>query len=449
MANPLVLIVDDEVDTTEGLVDFLALHDYQSAQATNLKEAKEKVAGTRFDAVLLDLRLPDGNALDWLPELRDQHPHLAVIVITGQGDDIPTAVEAMQRGADQFLTKPVNPDQLTAALKKCIQLERLKKHESVRQRLAREEGPFFGESEAAKRMWELAGTAAENNSVIMIQGETGSGKGVLARWIHDNSSRCEGDFVEVNCSSLGGDLLASELFGHRKGAFTSAVEDREGLIEIADQGTLFLDEIGDMDLPVQAQLLKVLEERTFRRVGETRNRRSDFRLICATNKDLPAETEHGRFRSDLYYRIHVFPIEVPPLRRRMEDLPALAESILREFGRPHPALSQDVLQMLHQYAWPGNIRELRNVLERACLLSSGEPLAPSHFSGLGGGASAPAQEPILPDEDWGLDAQEARHIQRCLQAFDGKVPDAAQALGVSRATLYRKLKRHGILQEQM
>jgi DNA-binding NtrC family response regulator len=356
---------------------------YSITTAANLQMAKQCVADNGFDAVLLDLQLPDGNALSWIPELKKTHPDLPVVVLTGTGD-VPTAVKAMKSGAENYLTKPVETDNLEMTIRTALELGDLRRQNRIKLRLDRTAEPFFGDSPAIADLMKLLSVAADSDTVLLVQGETGTGKGVLAKWVHENSHRAPEAFVELNCSCLKGDLLRSELYGHVKGSFTSAVADREGLIELADKGTLFLDEIGDMDLAVQTQLLKTIEERTFRRVGENRIRKSDFRLICATNKDLLKETESGTFRKDLYYRICVFPITVPPLRDRIQDLAGLAAYFLREFGRKTLIVPSDVLAMLKDYEWPGNIRELRNMLERAALLAQNEPLVPEYFPGLTG-----------------------------------------------------------------
>jgi transcriptional regulator with PAS, ATPase and Fis domain len=267
------------------------------------------------------------------------------------------------------------------------------------------------------------------------------GKGVLARWIHDNSRRQSEAFVELNCSSLKGELLRSELFGHVKGAFTSAIKDREGLIEVADGGTLFLDEIGDMDAEVQAQLLKTLEERSFRRIGENLVRKSDFRLICATNRDLQKEIEAKRFRNDLYYRICVFPISIPPLQKRVEDIRGLAEHFLTGFGYSEFPLAADVIALLEGYAWPGNVRELRNMLERALLLARGKTLSTSHFPGLE--VITPPRAVLPDDQDLNVlhsDIEHA-HILMVIKKYKGDKVKASKALGISLSSLYRKINR--------
>ncbi len=437
--KPVILIVDDDDDDREALADFLSTKGYAVLGADRLKRARKVLSDEDVDGVLLDLKLPDGNGLDWIGPLREENPRIAIIVITGAAGDIPTVTDAMRRGADDFVTKPVDTRRLSVVLEKTLETEDLRRREMGRRRLSKRQDIFFGESPAAKRVWKLAATAAANNAVLLLQGETGTGKGVVAKWIHENGKPKSAPYVEVNCSSLRGELLASELFGHRKGAFTSAIENREGLIEVANGGTLFLDEIADMDLAVQAQFLKVIEEKRFRRVGEVKVRRSDFRLICATNRDLAKEVEEGRFRRDLYYRICVFPIDIPPLRERRADLPDFAAHLFARLGRPDVKVSKQGMTLLRNYAWPGNVRELSNVLERALLLCGAKTLKPEHFPGIDQrGGRTPKRKSA---EGWNLDRQQAEHIQNALDHFDGDISQAARALGVSRATLYRRLKK--------
>ncbi len=382
MKKPHILLVDDEPATQFGFTRYLRNIGYEVTAVGTLADARRALGPHRFDAILLDMNLPDGNGVAWIREVRESLPDVAIVVITG-GGDIPSAVSAMQEGADHFLTKPVNLPDLDVFLRKCLEIEKLRWKTRTAQRLVQKQSsPFFGNSARMAEIHEHMTVAADSESVVLIGGETGAGKGVLARWIHDNSSRNGGPFVEVNCSMLRGELLASELFGHVRGAFTSAVQDREGLIGVADRGTLFLDEIGDMDLGVQAQLLKVIEEKTYRRVGDVKTRRSDFRLICATNRDLEKAVAEGTFRSDLYFRISVFPLRLPPLRERPGDIPGLARTLLAKAGAPAMELNSEVLDVLQKYAWPGNIRELGNVLERAVLLARGRNIEVQHLSGI-------------------------------------------------------------------
>ncbi|MFH1070927.1 MAG: sigma-54 dependent transcriptional regulator, partial [Candidatus Glassbacteria bacterium] len=386
--------------------------------------------------VLLDLMLPDGKSIEWISAVREKFPATAIVVISGHGD-VPAAVEAIKRGADNFLTKPVSLEDLKIILDKSLEVSTLRRKQITTQRLDKRIEPFFGAGEVMRKVRELASLAAENDSTVLICGETGSGKGVLGRWIHDNSGNSSAAFVEINCSGLKGELFASELFGHARGAFTSATQDKPGLIEVADGGTLFLDEISDIPAAVQAEFLKVIEEKNYRRLGEVHLRRSEFRLICSTNQDLLQRTRDGAFRQDLYFRINVFPIRLPPLRERMEDLPSLVRHLLVSLGAPEAELSGMVMDLLNSYSWPGNIRELRNVLERALLLARGSQLMPEHFSGLQSvEAAAYATDRVLDLEDL-----EKLHIRSVLDRFGGDTKKTAKALNISLATLYRKLKK--------
>ena len=435
--KPNILLVDDDPATLFGLARYLKKAGYNVKEASRLGEAKEVIASERFDAVILDMILPDGNGVDWIEELRRTYAEIAIIIISGAGD-IPLAVDAMRRGADNFLTKPVSLPELDVFLGKSLELGDLRRKSLSHQRLSGNIQPYFGESPAMRKVMELSSVAAENDSTVLLCGETGTGKGVLAKWIHEHGARKSGSFVEVNCAGLKGDLLASELFGHVRGAFTSAVQDRQGLLEVADRGTLFLDEVGDMDLTVQSQFLKVIEEKYFRRLGDVVVRKSDFRLMAATNRNLAEDVRKGRFRNDLFFRIKVFPVQIPPLRKRLEDLPGLVRHLLNSFGAPQSESSSEVISLLKAYQWPGNIRELKNVLERALLLSRGSPISTGHFPGLDMSAGAIQ---ATGEEVKDLDQVEMEHIRSVIERSGGDVTQAAETLGLSRATLYRKLKR--------
>ncbi len=433
-----VLIIDDDPGIRFGFSRYLSKTGYDIACASCLAEGRDALTSEQFDAVLLDLNLPDGSGLPWIDDVKTAQPDIAIVVVTGIGD-VPTAVEAMHRGADNFLTKPVNMAELDIFLKKSLEVGTLRRTKSVNQRLLKRDRPFFGNSNALTDALDLAKVASENESVVLLQGETGTGKGVFARWIHEQGHRKDAPFVEINCSSLKGDLLASELFGHVRGAFTTAVQDRPGLIEVANGGTLFLDEIGDMDLSVQAHLLKVIEEKSYRRLGEVKIRKSNFRLVCATNKDLTKEAEAGRFRQDLFYRIYVFPIVIPPLREQPGDIPGFTSHFLDLLNAPQINISPDAMELLIAYPWPGNIRELRNVLERALLLSRGGPLSREHFPGLRNSGTHHPREAAGQE----LGNLESDHIRKVLNSVAGDTAKAAAALGISRATLYRRLKKAG------
>ena len=435
--KPNILLVDDDVGIQFGFTKYLSKAGYTVQPVSNLAEARKAVSTQRFDAVLLDLLLPDGNGIDWITDLRENYPDIAIIIITGVSD-IPMAVEAMRKGADNLLTKPVNMSDLEVFLKKSLELEILRKNQIVQKRLKKKEELYFGDSPAMKKVFELVSVAAGNDSTVLLQGETGTGKGVLAHWIHNHSHLREKTFVEVNCSNLRGELLASELFGHARGAFTSAVQDQRGLIEVADGGTLFLDEIVDMDLKVQSQFLKVIEEKRYRRLGDVKVRRSEFRLICATNQNLLEATRQKRFRQDLYFRLNIFPIFIPPLRDRSEDIPNFIYYMLRDMGIPDLEISKEIMQMLIAYQWPGNIREVKNVLERARLLAQGASLTAEHFPGLDASSQLLTN---YTDKVLDLDNAEKIYIKSVLKRFGGDTKKVAKALGVSRATLYRKLKK--------
>jgi len=436
--NPKVLLIEDDEATLLGYSKYLSLKGYYIKTANSLAMGRQLLAAENFNAVLLDLKLPDGCSLHLIREISLSSESTAIIVISGISD-ISTAVEAMQYGAFNFLTKPVEMEALELSLQNSLQIEELKRREQIHKRLLPENPRiYFGTSQEIEKTIEYARVAALNDSVVLLLGETGTGKGVLAKWIHDHSSRRNGNYVELNCSSLRGELLRSELYGHTKGAFTSAIKDRDGLIEIADGGTLFLDEIGDMDPEVQAELLKTIEEKTFRRIGENKTRNSNFRLICATNRNLKQASLEGVFRSDLYYRICVFPIELPPLRNRKEDLPGLIAHILSSFGLNYQSIDDSVVKLLSAYSWPGNLRELKNMLERAVLLSQGKPLTVEHFPGLLNVNNFSTQQSSY---QWNLELLEKKHILKAIKHFGDKA-EASRALGISLSSLYRKLESY-------
>lgn len=430
-----VLVIDDDPMIQGAIAEFLEDFGFSVHTASTLAAGRERVAARSFEAVIIDQHLPDGSGIDLIREVRATSPDVAIVVITGAAD-VPLAVKAMQEGADNFLPKPMSLDSLLVFLRKSLEVRALRRVSGSRRRLEKRTYFDFGESPAMASVRELARLAIDNDAPELITGETGVGKGILARWIHENSRRAGGAFVEVNCSGLRGDLLASELFGHCKGAFTSAVQDRQGLLDIADGGTLFLDEIGDMDPAVQAQFLKVIEEKSYRRLGEVRMRTSDFRLCCATNKDLTEEAAHGRFRKDLLYRIQVMPIVVPALRERADDIARLTQHILEGLKYPFQDLAPEIVALLRAYPWPGNVRELRNVLERAVMLARGKELTVELFSGIRGPARTALLEPV-----GAMESMERETIRAALQRARGNVNKAAEELGISRATIYRKLKR--------
>ena len=433
---PKILLIEDNAATRFGFVRYFLKEGYTVNEATDLSEAGAVLEQQRFDAIILDINLPDGNGIDFIDAVRAGDQTIPIIVITGSGD-IPLAVEAMQRGADNFLTKPVDNAGLAAFLRKTLEIGVLKRQQAARKRLEIQEDTFFGEVPAMQEILELARMAATSDSPILITGETGTGKGMLAKWIHRNSRRSQREFVEVNCSGLRGELLAREIFGNARGAFTSADQDRKGLLDIADRGSLFLDEIGDMGMDVQAQFLKVLEDKTYRRLGDVKLLRSDFRLICATHWEIESLLQKGLFRQDLLYRINLMTINIPPLRERLNDLPAIVSYLLSTLGASQAVITEDVMKLLLAYNWPGNIRELKNVLERALLLTpNGATIRQSHFSNLvNGKASQGTQRPQTVQE------VEESHVRTVMEQMEGNIDKAAKTLNISRATLYRRLKQ--------
>jgi DNA-binding NtrC family response regulator len=432
-----ILIIDDERSILDLFIKFLSGQGYAVSTVSSLKEARDILASRDFHAVIIDQHLPDGKGVDLINDVRDSNPTAAIVMITGQAD-VPLAVEAMQKGADNFLIKPVPLKELAVFLEKSLEVVQLRRRAKTSDMLKRKGRFFFGLSAAMERILEISRIASENDGPALITGETGAGKGVLARWIHDSSDRQKGTFVEVSCPSFRGELLRSELYGHAKGAFTSAVQDQPGLLEAADGSTLFLDEIGDMDLSIQAQFLKVIEDKTYRRLGEMRVRKSDFRLICATNRNLQAEVEAGRFRKDLLFRLQVLPIHIPPLRERRDDIPPLVHHFLAACNYRYRDIAPEIMKFLSSYAWPGNIRELRYLIERAVLLARGNELTVQHFTGLWD--RLPADRAVSPGT---IDALESDAIRNALKQCGGNVVKAAKVLGMSQATLYRRLKSMG------
>jgi DNA-binding NtrC family response regulator len=438
MATVKILVVDDEPAIRFGIRDFLTSHGFEVDEADTCRAAEETFRKARPDVAVIDYMLPDGTALDLLPRLKDIDPEVPVAILTAHGS-IDLAVRAIKEGAEQFLTKPVELPTLL------IVLQRLLEHQRNRQKQlagrARQTrvvvDPFLGTSAAIRQLADDARKVVATESPILIQGETGTGKGVLAQWFHDNGPRADETFVDLNCAGLSKEFLETELFGHEKGAFTGAVASKVGLLEVAHRGTVFLDEIGDMDLAVQAKLLKVLEEKRFRRLGSVSDRRVDVRLISATHQDLRRLVQEQRFRSDLYFRINTLSLFVPPLRERTEDIPVLARHLLQGLAN-HFELSPEAEAALQAYAWPGNIRELRNVLERAVLLSGHDILSASDLRFEAPTAAAVSEVKLT------LEEIERRHIERVLAQEQGNVARAAASLGIPKSSLYQKIKKYGM-----
>jgi len=446
-AAPKVLLVDDEPLLRQALAEYLRLVGYEVVEAGTRRDAEEAMPGGGFDAAVFDYHLPDGNAHDLLAFRREQEIDMAAVILTGHGT-IDLAVTSLQQGAEHFLTKPVKMAALAVVLERVIEDRRIRRQRVYEHERAASEpfDPFLGTSAAIKRLRHVAERVANSASPIRIHGETGTGKGVLARWLHENGPRSDEAFVEVNCAGLSPEFLDSELFGHQKGAFTGAATNKQGLLEAAHRGTVFLDEIGDVDIRVQPKLLKALEEKRFRRMGDVREREVSIRLIAASHQDLQDLVRKGRFREDLYFRISTLPIEIPPLRERPEDIPILAENILArlgaEMGRP-ATLTPAALERLKSYSWPGNIRELRNVLERSLLVRGSGELRPEdfHFEAL---KTAPDGSDDGKEVELTLQEVERRHIERLVRGSEKSIAGIARDLGISRTTLYQKIRTYGI-----
>jgi DNA-binding NtrC family response regulator len=439
-----ILVVDDEPSVRFGLRDFLETNAFEVHEAGSCREALEVFPAASPDAALIDYRLGDGDALTLLPRLREIDANVPLIVLTAHGS-IDLAVQAIKEGAEQFLTKPIELPTLLVILRRLLDAAHARRSQlagSAREQRAVVD-PFLGQSDAIRALAEQARKVREAESPILLQGETGTGKGVLAAWLHRNGPRSKQAFVDLNCAGLTREFLESELFGHEKGAFTGAVARKQGLLEMAHGGTVFLDEIGDVDPQVQPKLLKVVEEKRFRRLGDVRERFVDIRLIAATHEDLGALARDGRFRSDLYFRISAIPLVVPPLRERGEDVLILARSLMTrlaaDLGRSAPGFAPDGEQALREYRWPGNVRELRNVLERALLLGGGSPVGRKDLRFDPGPVEPPRDDATLT-----LGELERRHIERVLGEVDGKVAEAARRLDIPRSTLYQKLKDYGL-----
>lgn len=441
--KPKVLVVDDENNIRSLLHSFLESKGYEVAEAESSRAAQALVPDFHPDVALVDYALPDANALELLRRLKDIQPGMPVVILTGHAS-IELAVRAIKQGAENFVAKPVHLASLAATLEKAIAEGQKTPVSSSGHGKSRLEipDPFVGSSRLIRDLAEQAHKVAQSQSPVLIQGATGTGKGILARWLHAQSARAGEPFVDLNCAGLSRDFLETELFGHERGAFTGAVTAKSGLFEIADKGTIFLDEIGDVDPQVQPKLLKVLEEKRFRRLGDVRDREVDVRFIAATHEDLGMLVQEKRFRSDLYFRINTIRMTVPPLSQRREDIPALADRLLTLLAltmhSPQTSLTPPALKMLQEYSWPGNVRELRNVLERALVLGAGRSIGPEHLSFEEDRSAPEAGSMTLTD-------LERLHIERVLREERGRVQAAARRLGIGRSSLYKKIKDYGLV----
>ncbi len=448
--RPTLLIVDDEKNTREGLARALRRH-YHVFLADSGESALEFLAVQPVDVVLTDLRMPGMDGITLLKRVLARSPQPIVLLLTAYGN-VETAVEAMKHGAHDFLTKPVNLDHLELVLQRALRSQRiegehaeLKRQVEARPRVEN----MIGASEAMESVLETLRQVAPTRATVLILGESGTGKELVARALHSMSPRAKSPFVAVHCAALADNLLESELFGHEKGAFTGANERRKGRFELADGGTLFLDEIGEISPATQVKILRVLEERKFERVGGQETLEVDVRLVAATNRDLQAMVAAGTFREDLFYRLNVVELRLPPLRERSGDIPLLINHYLersaRENNRPAPLVTPEALEALCAYAWPGNIRELRNVMERMIVMTRGDKLGLRDVPvAIRTGAGAPKSTGEGDPANLSLDQAEKRMIQDALKLNEGNRTAAAKQLGISRRTLHRKLNEYGL-----
>lgn len=437
-----VLIVEDDTDLRGALQSLLEAEGIPTLGAGSAAEASALLAAREAGLILLDLGLPDMDGLELLSRLKATED-APVVVLTGRSD-IATVVEAMKRGAENFLVKPTEAEQVVGIVKKELGRHVRQRHLEIQLAREKAKGARFpvGASKAMQHVRVLVQRVAETDASVVLLGESGTGKGMIARLIHGLSRRRDAPFLDVNCAALARELLESELFGHERGAFTDARERKLGLLEAAHGGTVFLDEIAEMDQHVQSKLLKAIEDRRFRRLGGVREIQVDVRIIAATHRDLREEVEAGRFRKDLYYRLNVFQIVLPPLRDRKEDILPIASAFIAELnpvlGKQVQGIHPEAVRILEAYPWPGNIRELRNVIERAMILARGDEIRPEHL---------PREIRTQKGADAGLmslEELEAAHIRRVIHAVGGNLKKAAEVLGISRSTLYEKIERYGI-----
>lgn len=446
-----ILVVEDKDSMRGMLSQTLEAEGFDVDIATDGKQGAEKALQKEYDVVLTDLKLPEIDGLEMLSRIKDVNPETAVIMMTAYGT-IETAVEAMKNGAFDFITKPFDPDQLTVLIKRAMENRRLMAENTLlREELGYNQGlsGIIGSSPAMKQAVELVRKVAPSDSTVLFLGESGTGKELFARSIHDLSRRKNGPFVALNCAAIPHELLENELFGSERGAYTGSVARKMGKFEIANGGSIFLDEVGDLDIALQAKLLRVLQEKNFERLGGNKNITIDVRVIAASNTDLKDAISQKRFREDLYYRLSVFPINIPPLRQRTEDVLELANFFIEKFGKEMKkgkiSLSVDAAGILEKYHWPGNVRELENTVERAIILCDGKKIKPEHLA-----IRLRTTDEIRLREGAGLKevvahsvAEVERNlIRRVLQQTRGNKRKAAKILKIDYTTLFEKLKKY-------
>ncbi|MDQ3265413.1 MAG: sigma-54 dependent transcriptional regulator [Myxococcota bacterium] len=446
MSSARILAVDDERATCEALAEMLGRWGHKVETAGDGNEALKRAAEFRPDVVLSDLAMPETDGIWLLRALKEDMPDCPVVFLTGRGT-IDAAVAAIREGAYDFIEKPLDPARLKVVIERALEKkETLREVQSLRRRIKQlGSNDFIGQSVAMRRVFELIEKVAPSKASVAISGESGTGKEVVARSIHNLSPRRDKSFIAINCASIPATLMESEIFGHERGAFTGADQRRPGVFELAHGGTLFLDEVGEIPIELQAKLLRVLEEGKLRRLGGKAELDVDVRVLCATNRDLKQEIKNQRFREDLFFRLNVFQVGLPPLRDRKEDIPMLAQHFIDKFntesGKKVSGASPDALEVLKGYEWPGNIRELRNAVERAVILCDGELIEkdqlPPDMAGKG-----PERQAFKVPYGLTLDTIEKEYILGSLQRNGGNKARTAEILGVSEKTLYNKLNRY-------
>jgi len=447
-----ILIVDDDPKICMGIADILRYKGYQTRSASTATEGLELLKRNRFSAVLLDIVMPGISGIELLKEIHKINPRLPIIMVSGHGT-IELAIKATQLGSYDFLEKPVDAERLLLTLKNAINSSRLL---SEREQLIKElqnKYAFIGESKQTRQLFQFIDRIAPSNAKVLITGETGVGKELVARAIHLNSSRAKGNFVKVNCAAIPKDLIESELFGHKKGAFTGALEDHKGKFMEADGGTIFLDEIGELENRAQAKLLQVLQDSEVTRVGDNIKYKIDVRVIAATNKELHKEIKKGNFREDLYFRLNVAHIHIPPLRERKADISLLVDHYVKiycdEYNKPPVKIPDQTMEILTEYDWPGNVRELKNTIEKLIIFSRNSTIQPGQV--MDALHTDQLIEPIV-DENQSLNTAknefEKQYIWKILKKNNWKISEAAKILGIDRTNLFKKMKKHGISKQQ-
>ena len=443
-----MLVVDDEANAREALVELLADEGYDADSAADGRRALEVMGQFEPHVVLTDLKMPVLDGLGLLKQGRERHPHVAFVVMTAFGT-IDTAVEAIKSGAENYLTKPVDLDALSALVARAMEKAKLSEEAArlrgrLDERLALDN--IVGDHPSMQRLGKLVAQVAKSRATVLIHGETGTGKELIAAAIHQHSPRREGPFVRLNCAALAETLLEAELFGHEKGAFTGATARRHGRFEQADGGTLFLDEVSEIPLPLQVKLLRFLQEKQFERVGGNETITVDVRIVAASNRDLAEQVKDGDFREDLYYRLNVVQLDVPPLRARRSDIPLLAEHFVKkhaeENGFDVQGFSDEALLALMSYPWPGNVRELDNAIERAVVMTAGSTIETEHLPALAGSPQQDSLGVLVPGLT--LAELERQAILQALEAAGGSTQKAAELLGISRRKIQYRLKEWGL-----